>query len=171
MESKKLKSGTVREDGKVLLKRYAGEEIWVTKERYESNKKSYKKHIQKRMMEYRANGKKWRIGEYNPENGLYFIRNNPAYRPIFGTMEKLIEYRKKVAEKTNRYWKNRKPFEKVYKRGDIDPILNLVFWRYNCRDGKEMWKTPEQFKELLAKDKESRKNAIKKKTGHIDGGG
>ncbi len=171
MESKKLKRGAVREDGKILLKRYAGEEIWVTQEQYDNFIKSYKKHITKRMMDYRNNGKRWKIGEYNAENGLYFIRNNGAYRPIFGTLEQLAEYRRKVAEKTSRYWKARKPFEKTYKRGDIDPVLNLVFWRYNNRDGKEMWRTPEQYKELLARDKESRKNAIKKKTGHIDGGG
>jgi hypothetical protein len=169
MESNKIKRGAVREDGMILLKRYAGEEIWVTREHYDKYIKSYKKHIAKRMMDYRNNGKRWRVGEFNPENGLYFLRNNGAYRPIFGTLEQLAEHRRKVAEKTTKYWKNRKPFIRTRKRGDIDPVLNLIFWRYNCRDGTELWLTPEKFKVLWERSKEQRKNASKKKTGHTEG--
>ena len=62
----------------------------------------------------------------------------------------------------------RKPFVRIRKRGDIDPILNLIFWRYNCSSGTEIWLTPNKFKLAWEKSKELRKNAPKKKTGHSE---
>ena len=167
----KIKRGTVREDGLVFLKNHFDKQIWLTREKYDSYAETYKNYITKRMMDHRSNGKKWKIGDFNPENGLYFLRTNSAYRPIFGTLEQLVERRRKISEKTSEYWKIRKPFVRIRKRGDIDPILNLIFWRYNCRSGTEIWLTPNKFKVAWEKSKESRKNAPKKKTGNSESQG
>lgn len=156
----KLKRGHVREDGMVLLRRRHGQDFYVTKERYESYLKSYKKHIDKRRQSYREVERKWKIGEINPETGLYFIRNNGAYRPIFGTLNDLEIYRNKVREKQKKYISCRKTFEKKWRRGDVDPVMSLYFWKYNYRDGKEIWLTKEKFNAQLDREKRYRSNKV-----------
>lgn len=153
----KLKRGHVREDGMVLLRRKGDKEQYVSKECYDRCLEYYKNYRAKRRESYRATERKWKIGEFNPENNLYFIRNNGAYRPIFGTMEQVNAYRKTIGVKQTIYYQNRKPYEKVRRRGDVDPVLNLVFWRYHYRTGGEFWVTRENYLERLEKERSFRR--------------
>jgi len=153
----KLKRGHVREDGMILLRRKGDKEHYVSKECYDRCIEYYRNYRAKRRESYRASEKKWKIGELNPDNGLYFIRNNGAYRPIFGTMEQVNAYRKVVTNKQKIYFDTRKPYVKERCRGDVDPILNLVFWRYHYRTGREFWVTRENYLERLENEKKYRR--------------
>jgi len=90
-----LKRGAVRADGMVLVRRKNGVEIWGTKEQLDTLKLTNQKYMEKRRTEYRkiSKEKKWNIGDYNPQNGLYFIRRSGNLNCIWGTKDRLEKYK------------------------------------------------------------------------------
>lgn len=167
-----MKRGTVREDGMVYLRKVRGKEVWGTAEQFANLEKWRKNYMEKRRNDFRLLPieKRFKIGDYNPENGKYFIRLSGNLTPMWGTPEDVIKFRnqrreikeKYVARKKEERLNQNKP-EHRWKRGDIDPILNLVFFKYNYLTGAEFWYTREKFDHMLKKDKECRKrNAVQK---------
>jgi hypothetical protein len=169
----KLKRGTIGEDGRVYLRKKKGQEIWGTKEDFERMEKWRMQYMEKRRAFYRAlpEDKKYKIGQQNPETGLYFIRTSGNLNPIWGTKENLDEYRKKRKQLRLSYIQKIKPLkiermnnlQNRWRRGDIDPILGLLFFKYNSQTGNEIWMTKEKFNMALAKEKANR-SSIHKKT-------
>ncbi len=161
------KRGTVREDGKIFLEVRKGEEVWVAKDVWEKHISWRKKYIDIKRTEHRNKTKKWKIGDLNPENGLYFIRYGGNYTPIWGTEERLQSYRKQRYATNLVYKEKMKDIKKINKeskrkRGDWDPILNLYFFKYNSLTGVEIWYTKEVFNKYRDKDRLRRTKSITK---------
>lgn len=148
----RLKRGHVREDGMILLRRRAGVEVWGTVEQYRNLiNTQYKATTQKRL-NYNET-KKFKIGDKHPETGLYFIRVLGNYKPLFGTLEQLEEYRRKRRAIFQNYKIKKHKNPHIYKRGDWDPILNLYFWKYNTQSGTPIWYTKDRFEDKWKKEK------------------
>ncbi len=162
MEQPKIKRGTVREDGLVFLRRSRGKEKWGTVEQYKNLVDVQHKATTKKRIAYKS-AIKFKIGEQDSETGLYFIRTLGNYKPKFGTLQELEEYKNKRKNifKNYKFKKHRNP--QIYKRGHWDPILNLFFWKYNTQSGSEIWYTKAKFLErsrkenLAAKERRERK--------------
>jgi hypothetical protein len=167
-----LKRGAVRADGMVLVRRKNGVEIWGTKEQLDTLKLTNQKYMEQRRTEYRkiSKEKKWNIGDYNPQNGLYFIRRSGNLNCIWGTKDRLEKYREQRKLIRLKYVDNlkekkidvRESYGIKRRRGDIDPILNKIFWKYNSTSGKEMWLNRETYLKRLAVEKRTR-NLLKLK--------
>lgn len=151
-----MKRGTVREDGKVLLRTHYGQQIWGTVEQYNRLVATQYRWVTERRLKSKLD-KQWRIGEQDPETGLYFIRTMGNYKLKFGTLEELEEFRVKRKNIFKNYKEKKHKNTCIYKRGDIDPILNLYFWKYNTQSGNPIWYTKEMFLAKLAKEKEYRR--------------
>ncbi len=152
------KRGTVREDGKIFLKIRKGEEVWVAKDVWENHISWRKKYNDIKRTEHRNKTKKWKIGDPNLENGLYFIRYSGNYTPIWGTEKRLTEYRNQRYAIKLAYREKMKDVKNINKqtkrkRGDWDPILNLYFFKYNSLNGSEIWYTKEVFNKYRDQDK------------------
>jgi hypothetical protein len=157
-----MKRGTVREDGMVYLRKRRGKEIWGTQEEWNHIEKWRKDYMEKRRSQYRSlpENKKYKIGQYNPENGLYFIRKSGNLSPIWGTKEQLDKYKEKRRQMKVVYVERMKFVKKERmanlqirrRRGDIDPVLGLVFFKYNADNGNEIWYTKEKFNLMRDKD-------------------
>jgi hypothetical protein len=162
-----LKRGAVRADGMVLIRRKKGVEIWGSKEQFDALKLAHQKYMERRRAEYRKipKEKKWNIGDYNPQNGLYFIRTSGNLNYIWGTKDRLEKYReqrkllrlKYVDKLKQKKLETKESYGIKRKRGDIDPILNKVFWKYDFTSGKEIWLDREKYLKTLEKEKKSRK--------------
>jgi hypothetical protein len=63
---------------------------------------------------------------------------------------------------------SKKMREITRRRGDIDPILNLIFWKYNSLSGNEIWLRPEKF--VLFKQREKREREKRRKFLAIETG-
>lgn len=160
-----MKRGTIREDGMVLLRTKKGQMIWGTKEQWDRLEQWRVNYMNKRRSIYRKlENKKWKIGEYNPENQKYYVRNSGNYTPIWGTLDDVIKYKQKKKDMKVKYtqkMKQEKRLEAIQnkrRRGDIDPILNLIFFKYNCLTGAEIWYTKENFNKIMEKDRIRNKN-------------
>jgi len=157
-----MKRGFVREDGMVYLRTKKGVQIWGTKTDWERMEKTRIEYMEKRRMMYHAMPPelKYKIGQYNPETKLYFIRKSGNLSPIWGTKSELEMYRLKRKEMRLKYVNRLKNTKNQTKnsygirrrRGDIDPILNLVFFKYNTDSGKEMWMSPEKWEDFKRKN-------------------
>lgn len=157
-----MKRGTVREDGMVYLRKRRGKEIWGSKEEWNHMEKWRKDYMEKRRALYRSlpADKKYKIGDYNPTTGLYFIRKSGNLNGIWGTKEKLDKYREKRKQMKVVYIDRMKVVKKEkmtniqnrWKRGDIDPVLGLVFFKYNSDNGNEIWYPKEKFFLMRNKD-------------------
>ena len=84
-----LKRGFVREDGMVYLRSKKGVQIWGIKEDWERIEKNRIEYMNKRRTMYRAmpSELKYKIGYYNPETKLYFIRKSVNLSPLWGTKQ------------------------------------------------------------------------------------
>jgi hypothetical protein len=161
-----MKRGTVREDGMVYLRKRKGKEIWGNQEEWIHIEKWRKEYMEKRRIQYRSlpAEKKYKIGEYNPEIGLYFIRKSGNLNPIWGTKEQLDKHREKRRQMKVVYIQRMKVVKKEkmanlenrWRRGDIDPVLGLVFFKYNSDNGNEIWYKKEKFNLMRNKDISSR---------------
>lgn len=157
-----LKRGFVREDGMVYLRTKKGVQIWGTKADWERMEKTRIEYMEKRRIMYRAlpSELKYKIGQYNPETKLYFIRKSGNLSPMWGTKHELDMYRLKRKEMRlsyiNRLKSTKNETKNSYgirrRRGDIDPILNLVFFKYNTDSGKEMWMSKEKWEDYKRKN-------------------
>lgn len=157
-----MKRGTVREDGMVYLRKRRGVEIWGSQEEWNHMEKWRREYMEKRRIQYRSlpANKKYKIGDYNPETGLYFIRKSGNLNPIWGTKEQLDQYREKRRQMKLVYMDRMKFVKKEkmakiqtrWRRGDIDPVLGLVFFKYNSDNGNEIWYTKEKFILMRNKD-------------------
>ena len=166
-----MKRGTIREDGMVLLRTKKGQQIWGTQHQWEKAEAWRINYMNKRRSIYRniSPEKKWKIGDYNPEIGKYYIRNSGNYTPIWGTIEELNKYREQRKDIKTKYvqkLKKQKRLESLQgnkrRRGDIDPVLNLVFFKYNYLTGAEFWYTKEKFNSMIQKEKAYRKRRSNK---------
>jgi len=157
----RLKRGTVREDGKVLIRRTYGKEVWGTPEQYRNLINTQYKLTTKLRLEYNES-KKFKIGDQDPATGLYFIRVLGNYKPLFGTLEQLEEYKAKRKNIFQNYKTKKHKNPQIYKRGDRDPILNLYFWKYNTQSGSPIWYTKEKFEKTLLRDKLTRRKRIER---------
>jgi hypothetical protein len=160
------KRGTVREDGLVYIRKSRNKEVWGTQEQFENLIKKSAAYIERKRNESRnSTNKKWKLGEYNPDIGLYFIRKTCNQSIIWGTAEQLQTHREKRKKMRLDYKSRIQPnkknviesFEIRRKRGDLDPILNLYFYKYNSTSGNEMWLTKEKFDSYQAKQKNRKK--------------
>jgi len=161
-----MKRGTVREDGMIYIRKNRDKEIWGTKQEFERTEKWRKEYMEKRRNMDRSlpENKKYKIGQYNPENGLYFIRKSGSLTAIWGTEEQLLEYRKKRKAMKVVYIQKMKVLKKEkmsnlerrWRRGDLDPVLGLVFFKYNSDNGNEIWYAKEKFKKIIGKEKQLR---------------
>jgi len=143
-----MKRGTVREDGMIYIRKNRDKEIWGTKQEFERTQKWRKEYMEKRRNMDRSlpENKKYKIGQYNPENGLYFIRKSGNLTAIWGTEEQLLEYRKKRKAMKVVYIQKMKVLKKEkmsnlerrWRRGDLDPVLGLVFFKYNSDNGSQL---------------------------------
>jgi hypothetical protein len=165
------KRGTVREDGLVYIRKRNGKEIWGSPEQWENSKQWHLKYNDKCMNLHRKKNKKWKIGEYNPENEMYFIRSSGNYNNIWGTLEEVqklrdkkrqmkLAYKARMIEVKKENLKNA-PIKR--KRGDIDPVLNLYFFKLNSLTGVEIWYSKEKFQKYINKEKETRNKRNKLK--------
>lgn len=158
----RLKRGHIREDGKVFLRRSYGTEIWGTPEQYKKLIETQYKSTTTKRLNYNK-GIKYKIGDLDTETGLYFIRIMGNYKPKFGTLEELKEYKEKRRNIFQNYKIKKHKNPHIYSRGDWDPILNLYFWKYNTQSGSPIWLTKERFVEkskrenLAAKQRRERK--------------
>lgn len=159
-----MKRGTVREDGMILLRTKKGVQIWGNQEQWNNAEKWRLNYMEKRRNMYRnSEVKKWKIGELNPENGKYYIRNSGNYTPIWGTLDDVIKYQKQKRDMKVKYLEKMKQqkrlvaIENKRRRGDIDPILNLIFFKYNCLTGSEIWYNKEKFETIMEKERKKRK--------------
>ncbi len=176
----KYSRGYVREDGMVYLRKKEGKEIWGTKERFEKMEKNRLEYMEKKRLEYNQIPveKRIKIGTYNPETGLYFIRIGGNLAPIWGTKEKLEQY-KNMKKTMAKNYKMAKLKTKVIipkdsplrrRRGDIDPVLNLVFLKYDLYTGQEVWTTKEKLNLYNLKEREAKRKRMKaKSTNHSNG--
>lgn len=156
-----MKRGFVRDDGMVFLRRKKGAIIWGTKESWEKLEKNRLEYMKKRYAHYKSlpENQKFKIGDYNHETGLYFIRKSGNLNPIWGTKDQLDAYRSKRRNIRKSYREKLSESRVVTKnsheikrrRGDIDPVLNLIFFRYNTDSGKELWMSPQRWEEYKKK--------------------
>jgi len=151
------KRGYQREDGLVLIRRKHGQEIYGTIQELEDMRQKHREYMAKLRI-INKDQKKWKIGEFNPENNLYFIRKSGNLKPMWGTIEQLQIHIKKRKQIKINYIQKMKAIKSIpeqkRKRGDVDPILNLYFWKYNYISGKEIWLTKEKF--IIQRIKESK---------------
>lgn len=160
------KRGTVREDGKIFIKMIKGKEFWGSQEQWDNNEKWRKEYMEKQRNHYRTVERKYKIGEYNPENGLYFMRLCGNYKPIWATFEQVEAYKAQRKEIKQKYKARMMPNKENVilgygirrRRGDYDPILNIYFYKYNSMTGKEIWLDKERFDRRIRQEKEARKN-------------
>lgn len=159
-----MKRGTVREDGMILLRTKKGVQIWGNQEQWNNAEKWRLNYMEKRRNMYRnSEVKKWKIGDLNPENGKYYIRNSGNYTPIWGTIDDVIKYQKQKRDMKVKYLEKMKQqkrlvaIENKRRRGDIDPILNLIFFKYNSLTGSEIWYNKEKFETIMEKERKKRK--------------
>ena len=146
----KIKPGFLREDGKVFLNYKKGKENWGTQSDYENIKIWWRNYRLKRKAYVIKN---YKIGYYSEEKKLYFIRTSGSLSEIWGTKDELDSYRAKKRSMKLKYFEKMKSVKEQSKkmreitrsRGDIDPILNLIFWKYNSLNGNEIWIRPEKF--------------------------
>ena len=164
-----MKRGTVREDGMVLLRTKKGVAIWGTKEQWDNMEKWRINYMEKRRNMYRQpQNKKWKIGEYNPDNGKYYLRNSGNYTPMWGTWDDVLKHKQQKKDMKTKYVEKMKQESRLKtiqnkrKRGDIDPILNLIFFKYNCLTGAEIWYTKDKFIQIMEKEKTTRKERYKR---------
>jgi len=158
------KRGTVREDGKIFIKMIKGKEFWGSQEQWENHEKWRKDYLDLQRNRYRNETKKWKIGEMNPDTGLFFIRLCGNYKPIFGTLEQVEAYKTKRKNIKERYKARVQPnkqaviesYEIRRHRGDFDPVLNIYFYKYNSMTGKEIWIDKERFVKRIEKERQQR---------------
>jgi len=166
------KRGTVREDGLIYIRKKFGREVWGTQEQWEKLKEWSAKYNDACRNQHRNKNKKWKIGEYNPDNGMYFLRCSGNYKPMWGTIEEVqqlrdkkrqikIAYKSRMADVKKEALKNT-PIKR--KRGDFDPILNLYFYKLNCLTGVEIWYEKERFQHYINKERETRIKRNKNKS-------
>jgi hypothetical protein len=160
--SDRLKRGHVREDGMILLRRRAGVEVWGTVEQYRNLINTQYKATTKKRLNYN-NGTKFKIGYQDPDTGLYFIRVLGNYKPLFGTLEQLNEYRAKRRTIFEKYKIKKHKNPHIFKRGDWDPVLNLYFWKYNTQSGNPIWYNKEKFEARHNREKSATKARREKK--------
>lgn len=144
-----------------------GAERWGTAEELEKYRRSNNERSKKCQRLRPKTLSKVCVGQPHPqEPGLFAVIVRGNYVK-YGTAEELAEKRSKWREKNRLYrMTNRERLAKIHKeryderkrqldsdpslrrrRGDIDPVLNLVFWVYSGTL-RERWVTPERYKLL-----------------------
>jgi len=169
------KHGTVREDGKIYLRTRLGKQIWGTQEDWDNAQSWRRQYNLKKMLEHRSKDKKWKIGEFNSENGLYYLRASGNYTPMWGTLEQVQKLREQKRAMKLAYKEKMRPVkaENIQnnpkrRRGDFDPILNLYFYKRNCLTGVEIWYPKEKFQHYINMDKQTRKRNAKRRNSAPD---
>lgn len=160
----------------------SGKEVWGTIEKLthirQLNKKARKKYHKKC---YSIEKPNLVAGDPHPfEKGLFVVRTVGG-KVFYGTKEQYLSKSERLRKTYKKYKLNhREEIERRKKqakekfvnffrenphlkrrRGDVDPVLNKVFWQYSVA-GKEIWMSPEAFKEK--RDKAiSYRNSLRRK--------
>jgi hypothetical protein len=138
----------------------SGKEVWKSKEYYlrirEDRKNYQKKYYSKSSLLPKTNLK---FGDQNPNNPKQFVLRKTGNKIIFGTANQLKDRRqilRNIYKKRNLKYKIRRcELIRKYKRGDINPINQKIFWYYS-NSGNEIWLTKEEFDFRLKKYIEKR---------------
>lgn len=142
-----------------------GKEIWLTKDKFESKKITCRKNKLKHYHKLKKLPPPSVCpGDKHPEKPDLYVVRLCANKVVWGTYEqyckhkearnasyrkyherarlKKVERSKEIREERLSYLKDNPSLKR--RRGDIDPILNLIFWGYSSY-GNEVWMTPERF--------------------------
>lgn len=145
----------------------SGKETWVTKNRLdrfrERSKRAKRKHINK-LMQIEKTGIK--IGDKHPNDPNLYVVFFTGNKPYYGTKEHLdritesrkMTYRKRYIKAKKIRTERLERDGRKYRRGDIDPVTNLIFWEYD-RIAKERWLPAEVYHQKRNKELLKRKRS------------
>lgn len=179
-----IKTGTVREDGKVYYSYGKERGVWITQKEFERKRKvvrDYQKNCYKLYKQIRK--RIWKFGEYNPEKDLYFCGVTASGKEIWVSksyslkMKKYREvYQKKYVEKckqlppTNLRFGDQHPDNPklfvVYKVGNKPYFGTKKKLEHRRKKLREMYARRDQ-RYRLKKAEKIRKNEIIYKKGDV----